>query len=215
MAIAFDAATDGGIVIPSTSLTWSHTCAGSDRVLRVGVRSTAATSDNVTGVTYNGVAMTLIQRIQGDTVRRALTLWELVNPDVGTHDVVVSGTSDVIMAESASYTGVPSAYDAKNTATNPSAASLGVDVTPVANNCWVQGVFGNNSGDSSAGAGTTERISSGNGIGLYDNNAAINPAALTTLTATLGGAADLVWIAASLVPTAAAARKFILTKPAP
>lgn len=203
MAIAFDAATDGGLVVPGTSLTWSHTCSGSDRLLRVGVRSTQSITDNVTGVTYNGVALTLIGRVNGGGgfEPRTVSLWELVNPASGAHDVVVSGTSDVIMGESASYTGVGAGHDHFNTAQTGAGSSLSVSVTPVADQCWIQGVFGNDVGDPSAGTGATERVSAGNGIGLYDNNAAISPAASTSMTATTGGSGFLVWVAASIVPT--------------
>jgi hypothetical protein len=205
MAIAFDAATDGGIVLPGTSLTWSHTCSGSDRLLRVGLRTVAGAS-LITGVTYNGDAMTLIDVVAGGGARRAVELWELLNPDSGAHDVIASASgSDVIMGESVSYTGVGAAYDDSNTAVSDSSSPAAtVTVTPVANNAWVQGVHGNNTSDPSSGTNTTERVSSANGIGLYDNNAAISPAAATTLAATTTAAADVVWVAASIVPVAAA-----------
>ena len=58
--IAFDA-TANGQDSNVASLTWSHTCTGSDLVLIVGVSTRGGDGDAVpTGVTYNGVAMTLI-----------------------------------------------------------------------------------------------------------------------------------------------------------
>ena len=52
---AFDAAGSGPST-SATSLTWSHTCAGANRILFVGFLS----NGTVTGVTYNGVAMTQV-----------------------------------------------------------------------------------------------------------------------------------------------------------
>ena len=69
----------------------------------------------------------------------------------------------------------------------------------------MQGAFGNNIGNPSAGGGTTKRIGSANGIGLFDNNAAISPPASTSLTASTAPTSGLhVGIVASLVPAAAA-----------
>jgi hypothetical protein len=65
-AVAFDNATDLGIVNPGTSLSHSHTVSGSNRVLLVGVFGDSIGTDTscskITGVTYNSVAMTLITK---------------------------------------------------------------------------------------------------------------------------------------------------------
>src|SRR5205809_294622 len=106
MPIAFDAVVDGGLTNVTTTHSYAHTCAGSDRLLLVAVLI-GATADDVTGVTYNGVAMTRVGTI-ADSLRRVY-LYELVGPASGTHNVVVStGTNQLIIAGSASYTGVAS-----------------------------------------------------------------------------------------------------------
>lgn len=200
MAIAFDTATDGGITASGTSLTWSHTCTGSDLLLRVGVRGTLEATDRITGVTYNGVAMTLIARVQNAFPDRWISLWELVGPASGANDVVVSSSpADVIIGQSASYTGAD-AHDADNTATGSSVDTLACSATPVADGCWLQGVQGNHIGNPNAGTATTKRIGTGNGMGLFDNNGAISPPALTTLTVTTGSAAVPAMIVATIVP---------------
>jgi hypothetical protein len=79
MAIAIDA-TSNGYTSAATSLTISHTVAGSNRVLVVGV----STQTTITGVTYNGVAMTL-----GVTGTNTF-IYYLATPDTGTHDIVIS-----------------------------------------------------------------------------------------------------------------------------
>lgn len=201
MAIAFDTAVDGGVTT-GTSLTWSHTCTGSDRSLRVGVRGTTSPSNNITGITYAGVALTKIAE-SNNTAERWVSLWELLNPASGANNVVVSSSpSDVIIGLSASYTGVSATYDATTTATGSATASLACSVTPIADNCWVQGVWGNGAGAPSAGTGATERISTSNGLGLYDNNAAITPAAATSMTVTSAGSPNPIAIVASMVPVA-------------
>lgn len=88
MAIATDASSltsSGGY---SNSLTISHTVAGTDRLLPVGVHCRSATAD-VTGVTYNGVAMTL-QGTNENSGVVGMQWYSLVAPATGTHDVVVS-----------------------------------------------------------------------------------------------------------------------------
>src|SRR5262252_9483594 len=62
--IAFDTATNGGNNGgTTTSLTFNHTCA-SNATLLVGVIGdyVLSTPDNITSVTYNGTAMTLVAK---------------------------------------------------------------------------------------------------------------------------------------------------------
>ena len=60
MAIAYNVASTGTYT-GTSPLTWSHTCTGSNLILIVGVIVESSSSNqNCTGVTYNGVAMTLI-----------------------------------------------------------------------------------------------------------------------------------------------------------
>lgn len=108
MAIAFDAATSfNGGASQVSSVTFAHTVgSGANRILVVGVALRNGTGQSVTGVTYNGVAMTSAGvAINGTTVRTSL--WTLVNPASGTHDVVVSMSAAAVVAGGAhSYTGV-------------------------------------------------------------------------------------------------------------
>src|SRR3954468_16022523 len=106
MAVAFDAATDGGDKGgANSSKTFSHSCAGSDRCLIVTALGDQ-TNDLITGVTYNGVAMTLAAK-RPPTGDRWLYLFYLLNPASGSNSVVVtaSGTT-YILTGAASYTGV-------------------------------------------------------------------------------------------------------------
>jgi len=77
-----------------SSLTWSHTCTGSDLALKVGT----SCSGNVTGVTYNGVALTLLREDIDGSFGFESNNWGLVNPATGAHDVVVTiaAASDIV-----------------------------------------------------------------------------------------------------------------------
>jgi hypothetical protein len=64
MAIAFDASSVGHQDFGGT-MTISHTCTGSNLVL-VAMAANASSADKVSGVTYNGTAMT---RVRAETAR--------------------------------------------------------------------------------------------------------------------------------------------------
>ena len=80
MAPVFDASSTAKGT--AASLTFSHTCSGDDRYLKVTVGINFTDSD-VTGVTYNGVALTLLSALEN--VMRD-EFWYLIAPDTGAHD---------------------------------------------------------------------------------------------------------------------------------
>ena len=85
--------------INATSLTWAHTVnAGVNRALFVQIAIDNLGS-NVTGVTYGGVALTQVGRQGGN---HAVEIWSLVNPTVGTANVVVSLSGNTAVAAGAS-----------------------------------------------------------------------------------------------------------------
>src|SRR3990167_11248949 len=88
----------------ASSLTFSHTCTGSNLYLKVTVGVNFTDSD-VTGVTYNGVALTLLRALE-NTMRDEY--WYLIAPATGAHDIVVSfaGASREKVCNAESYTGV-------------------------------------------------------------------------------------------------------------
>ena len=104
MAIALDVGTSGGNNGGGTSHTYSHTCTGSNLILFVGV-STNSSSDLITGVTYNSVAMTLVDKQAGTSTNYSY-LFYLINPATGANNVVVSASSSTtIYSGAVSYTG--------------------------------------------------------------------------------------------------------------
>ncbi|HYH69137.1 MAG TPA: hypothetical protein VD866_30870 [Urbifossiella sp.] len=193
--IAYDATATA--TATATSLTYSHTCTGSNRVLLVGVFITSS-SDLVTGVTYNGVAMTRIGTVTQGSERSYL--YGLVNPASGANNVVVTCSgSTSIFADSASYTGSNQLYlpDATNTGNSGSATSLAIATTTVNDNCWTV-MFGRTSSSWSAGAGTTIR-GTPDTHNICDSNAAKTPAGSVTLTLSCGSAA-VHGVSASIAP---------------
>jgi hypothetical protein len=198
--MTFDATSLGTFASTVTSLTWNHTCAGSDRLLFVAVSSLAASSP-VSGITYNGVALTKIAErtsAGGATVE----LWYLIAPATGTHAVVVSCTSTSLEGGAASYadakqSGVPDA----SVTTAPVATSVTATLTTVADNAW--SVLAVTCGATpAAGTNSTQRQASAFGLGLFDSNGPKTPPGSFAMTATAGGSQNWAAVMASFAPPA-------------
>lgn len=181
MAIARDANSNGNDT--NTSLTFSHTCSGSNRILFVGIATFGGSGgDIVTGVTYNGVGMTRINTLQANGLTPRVYLYYLINPATGANNVVVScgATSGYIAGIGSSYTGakqsgVPDAFDSASVA---SATANSKAITTVADNCWLVGMFCVNNGTSPAGQAGTSIVASDSGSTsncFIDSNAAKTP----------------------------------------
>ncbi len=76
--------TDGG-----SSITVSHATSGSNRLMLVGVSFNNDILETVTGVTYNGAALTL-EGTETNSDDARVEIWSLVAPDTGTHNVVIT-----------------------------------------------------------------------------------------------------------------------------
>lgn len=213
MAIAFDAKAESSVT--STSLTYSHTCTGSNLILWVGVVTYGNALDHVTGVTYNGVAMTRTTNgfNNNSASGPAVYLYYLVNPSTGANNVVISvDSSRLIIGLSASYTGAAQSGQPDNSATNQTASgtSLSVSLTTVADNCWLVGMMDVNNGTAlTAGANTTLRqqdtTSGQNSNGLFDSNGAKTPAGSYSLACSWTSAQRAAMCIASFSPAGAAA----------
>lgn len=207
MAIAFDAATDGGNNGGSTtSITFSHTCTGSDRLLIVAVIGDP-TTDDVTGVTYNGVAMTQVGKQSPAIGYRWAYLYHLEAPASGANNVVISaGSAHYLWGGAASYTGVNASGQPDQTATNSGTGpTLTTSITTVADNCWMmlmEGSYDADTGHPAAGTGSTRRKNDASfgAWGLFDNNAAITPAGANSMQTVRTGPVGLSHVAASFAP---------------
>ena len=94
--VAFDSATSVGqhVAAGTTTITLPHTttAAGADRVLVVGVSMNIAnnTGATVSGVTYNGIALTLAGAHDDAGLTRRVEMWYLVAPASGLNNVIVT-----------------------------------------------------------------------------------------------------------------------------
>lgn len=179
MAIAFDAKSTGSIN-PGTSITFAHTCTGSNLILFVMVSDNSA-GDNVTSVTYNGVALTRIKYVNPSYIKTSL--WYLINPATGAHNVVVSSnTNNAILGISVSYTGAgqtqPNLVSNAVSDSVSGEASMETNINTLTDNSWVILTNNNNAGTPSA---TNFACRQGNfgwngAIGFFDSNAPKTPA---------------------------------------
>ena len=109
MAIVFDAAS-GFASKETNTLTWSHTCAGTERMLLVfsGSNNAGGAGTPVSSVTYAGAALTLLWATADPSQGARTEVWYLVSPPAGTANVVVTyaGNPKFLAAGSQSFTGV-------------------------------------------------------------------------------------------------------------
>lgn len=130
-AIAFDAETTGVSNGQIQSASWVHTTTGSDILLCVYVFQNDQ-GGVVTGVTYNGDAMTLLEyRLRSNYALQGFSQYCLENADVGAHSVAIttSGSSTASWAWAVSYTGVDSIETDGSSAGNGGSNTVSVTTT--------------------------------------------------------------------------------------
>lgn len=176
----FDNATLGSA--GSSPLTFSHTCTGTGLILSVGVVHNGTTT--ISGITYNGVAMTQINNQRsGDTDN---DLWYLLNPATGVHNVVVTtvGAVTVLNAAAASYSSMKQTGQPDGQVTSGSTTPCTNIITSTANNCIHVAFVSDPSQAIAAGASTFLRTTAGQSYGFFDNGSGIIPAGSNTITFT-------------------------------
>lgn len=200
MALAFDASAN----LPNgagATQNFSHTCSGVNRILFVTI-NTGIGSDIITGVTYNSVAMTLVDKQLNSSNDSYTYLYYLINPSTGANNITITNSNAAIgiRAASASYTGAKLSAQPDNTAKNTATGtSISQSLTPVADNCWIVSGTGNEGSNPSAGTGTTLR-DTGSTSAIGDTNGPIHPAASTSMAWSTGGSVHLAVIMASISP---------------
>jgi hypothetical protein len=201
MSIAFDNASTMQAV-SSTSLTYSFTVGPiSNGLLLVGVSlGSLATTPTVT---YNGVAMTLVNSASYNFGTGKSFLFALIAPPSGAHNVVITPAStQTIRSSCASYSGVNQSVtpDASTTSSGTGTTTT-LTLTTIANSCWT---FAWSVGTaSSAGAGATLRSNSGQSAASFDSNGPITPAGSTSMTLNFTSSSYSA-VMASFAPAAAA-----------
>lgn len=182
MAIAYDNSTGGSGASP---FSFSHTVGtGINRLLIVWVYVNY-NSDQVLGVTYNGVSMTRIGYHGAGTAFGYGYCYALANPTSGSNNVIVTSNLGTPYAIAISYTGA-GLPDIQGYIDGSGGYNISLNLTTVVNNCWLAGIMWSNQGTNSAGSDTTLRISGGvNGVNVtaYDSNSAKTPAGTYALNA--------------------------------
>lgn len=203
MAIAYDTVTDGGYGA-SGGKTFSHTCSGSNRILFVSTFG-AVGSDTVTGVTYNGVAMTLVKTLLTPTDGRYLGAWVLMNPASGANNVVISVSSGDTYGMAVSYTGTAQTGqpDSFGFNSNTFTSSLTTSTNVVASNCW--NVYLNRAAyfpPPVAGTGATLRSANATyGQGIFDSNGTVGTGS-QSMTCTCSSPGPFSGVLISFAPSA-------------
>ena len=184
MAIAFDAGSQGDSG-SATSLTVSHTCTGSDRILLVSVGTWDGVGVPVVPtVTYNAVSMTQVATLLfGSSGDQRLTMFRLVAPATGANNIVVSASSasDIVMAAT-SYTGVDQTtpLGTPGTDTSPSDTEVTQALTSETGDLVIDCVAWYNQ-SITVGSGQTARVTNDNGASL-DSVAMSDEAGATSVT---------------------------------
>lgn len=177
LAIAYDSDAAGAATNGTTSQTVSLTVPGGSTALLSAV--VADSSDVITGVTWNGSALTLIQKsnvVGGD---RWIYQHHIGSPASGTHNLIASASGSVYIGVcGSSYTGsvttIPTVFAISTTDTSPQTISVTVGVA----NSWLIGAGRSQAADVTAGTGTTRRAGDGFGggagiAGIFDSNGAL------------------------------------------
>ena len=120
--VAVDAVGPGSMVTNISTMSWNHTCSGSNRLLVVGIAMGTSSSDAsaVLSVTYNGTPMVSAgKRHANDQSAGFGQLFYLVAPPTGTHTVTVTETGYsgyyTLEGGSTSFTGVNQTTPGQNT----------------------------------------------------------------------------------------------------
>lgn len=190
MAVAYSTSTNGGYTGSGTTRTFSHTTSGSDNYTLVGSWTRSSGANAVTGITYNGVAMTAL----GTEITPAsnsgteyIRFWGLaVGTGVGAANVVIScptGMESIAFAISytgCSQTGQPDATSNQSQTTQTNTVCT---ITTVADNSYAVVLARDAGGAGSAGTNATFRVYglSSSGTGCFDRGT-LSPAGSYSLT---------------------------------
>ncbi len=212
MAIAFDSSVDGVNNGGSGTLTFAFNNVAGD-IVCVGIAGdTGSGADDITGVTYNAVSMTLAQKNVASSINRNLYLYYLLGPATGSHNVAITiSGSHYLLAGAISLSGAKQSAqpDANNTGLSAGPqTSLTTSVTTVADNCWtvlLEGAYDSNN-PPGAGTGSTRRVfdAAFGTWGLFTGGPK-TPAGSTSMQTTRPNAQQIGHVMASFSPAAAAA----------
>ena len=210
LGIQFDSASNSGYQAASSSYSWSHTCSGSNRFLSVDIAVLSVLGTTVTGITYNSIALSFLGSKTSGTGSDRIETWGLIAPATGSNTIAVTLSASVASSGVAvSYTGVhqtsPTEGFNSNEGTNGgSPADATVDITSVANNCWIHAAVATNDTTITANQTTRNNVSGALGSGADEDFGPQTPAGTKTMSYTnVGALAPWAIAGYALRPTAA------------
>ena len=162
-AITFDNAASGGSSTNVSTKTVSYTVGGTANFLLAGIVGDA-TTDLVTSVTYNGVAMVLLGKALVGS--NWLYLYGLTAPTTGAHNLIITASANcsILGSEIASYIGVSAVYyqTIVSASSAVSSASISTTITSPVTACWAVQFSRNSAGTlytaTALGGGTTATV---------------------------------------------------------
>lgn len=169
MAVAFDATSHSSTASDTSTLSWAHTCTGSDRLLVVIVTLANTSARTVSSVTYNGVGLTFSHGVSaGDVANLRSELWYVIAPATGSNTIAItaSGDCEVLAGGGVSVTGAhqvtPLADTDSGSSTGATSASL--TLTSAADGLVVDGLCSYANANFTVGADQTERWNAESGV---------------------------------------------------
>ncbi|NTW34143.1 MAG: hypothetical protein HGB12_16250, partial [Bacteroidetes bacterium] len=181
--ITFNNSADGGGYINSTTNTYALTIGnGINRLLVVQAWSAATGAGHITGITYNGIALTKIAEELESGQSCYVSLWYLLSPASGTNNIEVTTDVSGIISTAASYTGVRQFGQPDASVGNHGLRPQTFTLTTATDNSWTVIGIRCLSGSPTAVTGATLRQSTAAGAGIFDSNGPTTPAGSTSMT---------------------------------
>ena len=190
--IALDATANSGYQAAQSTYTFNRTVTGSNTFLAVDVHILSVPGTTVTSVVDDSagaaVAMTLIGVKSTVSGAGRIECWGLAGAATGTKTIAVTLTASVASAATAvSYTGAhqtsPTEGFSSAQATNVGAAFATVDITSVADNCWIHGACVSDDTTITANQTSRNNVTGALGSGANeDNNGPKTPAGVVTMS---------------------------------
>lgn len=190
-AVAFDAASNSGYQTLAASYSWRHICNGSHRFLSVDIALLSA-GQTVTGITYDGIAMSLIVARSTVSAVGRVECWGLIHPAVGNNLIEVTLSGAIASAGVAvSRTGVhqynPLAGPNSNQATNAgSATDATVSIASDADQCVIHAALATDDGDVTAGQTGRNEVNGAGGSGANEDFGPQSPGTKTMSFSDMG-----------------------------
>lgn len=222
MAVVFDSQSSLHNGSGGTSISFSHTLGnlGSTGLIIVGAvgedtSGTGQTGQRITGITYNGVAMTLVvsdESISGGSHSTSVAMYALRGtsvPVAGTYTVTVSyaGSHEARAAGCMSFKNVKNQAAEATASINAAATDpLSTNITPISANAVLVMVYGNQNDMSPVwSAGETQSFlavsTGGEAVGLLGGYKLVATPASTTVTANPSNPESEALVVAAFAPS--------------